>query len=423
MSLFVFFGLIIGLIAFGCPVVTAFLGGSMAYFLLNGLGLQFALKIMLDGTSSFILMAVPLFIFVAYLFDLGTITDRLFAFANKMVGHHPGGLAHVNIFNSLVFSGMSGSAIADTTGIGAMSARAMMREGYSAPFSAAVTISGSLIGPIIPPSIPAVIIAAVTNVSVGKIFMGGIGPGIVMALGLFAYCYWISLRRGYPRAPKARWGERMLSLYHASGALLTPVILIGGIYTGIFTPTEAAAVASVYGLGLVIYYMRGLDIDRLMKATVATVQLTGMVMLLVASVSLITWIITVERVPQFVAIFVADQQLGKYGFLAVLNVVLLILGALLPTEVIIFLFVPIVFPAAQVAGVDPVHFCVVVLVNLMIGLNTPPFGLNLFVASGVLKVPVKDIISETWPMLIVLVGALLCITYIEPIVTFLPSMM
>ena len=423
MTIWLFFITIFALIGLGCPIVFAFLAGSVLYFVLIGQGLAFALKVMLDGTSSFILMAIPFFILAAHLFDEASVTDRIFGFAGKAVGHWRGGLAHVNILNSLIFSGMSGSAVADTSGIGALSARAMTKAGFSREFSAAITISSSIIGPIIPPSIPVLIIAAVTNVSVGQLFLGGIGPGILMALALFVYCWAISFRRDFPRQPKAPIREVLKAFVFAAPALFTPVILMGGIYSGMFTPTEAAAVASLYALLLVPVYGGRYDARRLIALVLSVAKMTAMVMLLVATVADVSWIVTVERLPEGFASWILGLELSTPALLLVFNIVLLALGALLPTEVMIFLFIPIIFPAAVAAGIDPVHFCIVAIVNLMIGLNTPPFGLQLFVASGVLKLPVRAILSESWPMLAVMGGMLLLITYCAPVVTFLPQLL
>lgn len=423
MTIWLFFITIFALIGLGCPIVFAFLAGSVLYFILIGQGLAFALKVMLDGTSSFILMAIPFFILAAHLFDEASVTDRIFGFAGKAVGHWRGGLAHVNILNSLIFSGMSGSAVADTSGIGALSARAMTKAGFSREFSAAITISSSIIGPIIPPSIPVLIIAAVTNVSVGQLFLGGIGPGIVMALALFVYCWAISFRRDFPRQPKASMREVLKAFVFAAPALFTPVILMGGIYSGMFTPTEAAAVASLYALLLVPVYGGRYDARRLIALVLSVAKMTAMVMLLVATVADVSWIVTVERLPEGFASWILRLELSTPALLLVFNIVLLALGALLPTEVMIFLFIPIIFPAAVAAGIDPVHFCIVAIVNLMIGLNTPPFGLQLFVASGVLKLPIRAILSESWPMLVVMGAMLLLITYCAPVVTFLPQLL
>ena len=423
MILAVFFLVILILVLLGCPIVPAFLTGSFIYFFINDISVFHALKIMFNGSLSFILLAVPFFILAAQIMNEGKITFRMFDFANKLVGHFPGGLSHVNILTSIIFSGMSGSAIADTSGVGAMSARAMMDKGFSRPFSTAVTISSAIIGPIIPPSIPIVIYAAVADVSVGQLFVAAIIPGLTMGLALFIYCWVISLKRNYPRTPRAGFREIVVSFRKSVLALITPVILIGGIYSGIFTPTESAAVASLYAIGLSLAYERTVSPAKMFRIGVEVAKLSANILIVVASVSLFSWIVAVEEIPLLVSQWVAGMGLSRPSFLLAVNVILLISGCMLPTEVMLIVFVPIIMPVVTAFGIDPIHFGIIAIVNLMIGLNTPPFGLQLFVASAVLKVNVGDILKESWPMLACLMVVLLLITYVEPLVMFLPRIL
>jgi len=420
LTITLFFVLTLILVLLGCPIVPAFLTGSFVYFFMNDLSIFHAMKIMFNGTLSFTLLAVPFFILAAQIMNHGKITFRMFDFANKLVGHFPGGLSHVNILTSIIFSGMSGSAMADTSGVGAMSARAMMEKGFSRPFSAAVTISSAIIGPIIPPSIPIVIYAWVADVSVASLFLAAIVPGLTMGLSLFIYCWAIAIKRNYPREDRAGFSEIFFALRKSFLALITPVILIGGIYSGIFTPTESAAVASLYAIVLTLVYERSLSPSRLFRIGIEVTKLSANILIIAATVSLFSWIVAVEEIPQLFTQFINRMELTPPAFLLAVNVMLLVSGCILPTQVMLFVFIPIMMPAVLSFGIDPVHFGIVAIVNLMIGLNTPPFGLQLFVASGVLKVSVRDILKESWPMLICLMVVLLLITYVEPLVMFLP---
>jgi len=411
------------LIALGSPIVFAFLGASAAYFLFNGIDIAHAFRIVMGGANSFIFLSIPFFILTAELLNYGKISKNIFDFSNLFVGHIPGGLSHVNILTSIFFAGMSGSAIADMGGIGTLSYRAMVDEGFPRPYSAAVTVSSAIIGPIIPPSIPMVIYGSLVQASIGALFLGGVIPGLLMGLSLSLYCFFISIKRGYPKRTKATSiGEIWSSLKLTIWPLLTPVILLGGIYSGVFTPTEAAVVATLYSMVLLLFE-KNVSLRGLAKIGNNVVRVTAQTVIIIATVALFNWIISIERIPDMVLAFMNNLSLNKVQFLLVTNVLFLILGCFLPTMVLLVAIVPILAPVAAAMGVSLVHFGVIITLNLMIGNTTPPFGMQLFLARSFLKVEINEMLKELWPLIGCLVAVLLLITYIEPLVMFLPNLM
>jgi len=423
MSVLVFGVIIAVLLLFGLPIVYAFLGASLAYFLANGMNVLHAFRITILGANSFVFLAIPFFILTAEFMNYGKISDALFDLANKLVGHIPGGLSHVNILTSVFFAGMSGSAIADMGGIGSLSFRAMDREGFPKPYSAAVTVSSSIIGPIIPPSITMVVYGGLTQASVGALFLGGVIPGLLMGIVLSVYCFFVSRRRGYPRSARPRsLGEVWLAFKRSSLPLMTPVILLGGIYLGVFTPTEAAGVAAFYSLILLLASGKA-SLRGFITVGKNVVRTTAKTLTVIASVALFSWIISIEKVPQMVYDLIVAYDLSRVQFLIVVNIVLLILGCFLPVFVTLLAFIPIIIPIASSLGISLVHFGVIVVVNLMIGSTTPPFGLQLFLAKAILNVEISDVLKEIWPMIIGLVIVVLLATFVEPLVMFLPNTM
>lgn len=419
----IFFLLLAALLLFmGFPIVLTFLFSSLVYFILEGLSLRIMVNVMTNGAYSFILLAIPFFVFAANIMEQSKITKALFGFADDLVGHIPGGLSHVNIVSSIIFSGMSGSAIADTSGIGYIATDAMIKKGFNKAFSAAITIGSASIGPIIPPSIIMVLYADITGASLGRLFMGGIIPGLIMGLSLMVYCFLISKKNNFPRSKKPSLVRILSSFRLAFFPLLTPVILLGGIYGGIFTPTEAAAVASLYAL-MVGYFMGNLTWKKFLSVCKKTIVFTGMIMFIIATASVFSWIIAREQVPQTLTSWFLDMELTKPMLLLIVNVAFLILGSILDTNTLLLIFVPIVVPVLALKGVDLVHFGVIIVLNATIGLKTPPFGMQLFVLSGLTKIPIRDIIYKIWPILIILIGVLFLITFVEPLVMWLPGHM
>lgn len=409
--------------ASGLPVAFALALGCAIYLTLVGtIDVTIVAQRMIFGIDSFLLLSVPFFILAAEVMNTTGTTRRIFQFAHTLVGHVPGGLAHVNVVNSMIFAGMSGSAIADAAGVGMMEVEAMAEAGYPRPFAAALSAASSTVGPIIPPSIPMVIYGSIAQVSVGALFLGGAVPGVIMGLAMMALVYVQAVRRGYPRDPRVTFRQFLQALWEAVPPLLTPVILLGGIYTGIFTPTEAAAAAVLYALALGVLVYREIHLRDLSKLLLRVVENTAMIMFIVTTASVFGWILAREQIPQIIAGFFLDVTRNPVLMLLILNVLFLILGMFMETLAIMLIFLPIVVPIIQTVGIDPVHFGVVVVLNLMIGLLTPPFGMLLFLMSGLTKLPMADILRELVPYIVILIGCLFLISLVPQLVLFVPGL-
>lgn len=409
--------------ASGLPVAFALGVGCAIYMVMVGnIDITIVAVRMIFGIDSFLLLSVPFFILAAEVMNTSGTTRRIFNFAQALVGHIPGGLAHVNVVNSMIFAGMSGSAIADAAGVGMMEVEAMVQEGYPKPFAAALAAATSTIGPIIPPSIPMVIYGSIAQVSVGALFLGGIIPGTMMGLAMMALVYVQALQRGYPREPRVALRGFIAALLAGIPPLLAPAILLGGIYTGFFTPTEAAAVAVLYALflGMVIY--REIGLKQLPKLLLRVVENTAMIMFIVTTASVFGWILAREQIPQTIAAAFLEVTRNPTLMLLILNVLFLILGMFMETLATMLIFFPIVVPIIQAVGIDPVHFGVVAVLNLMIGLLTPPFGMLLFLMSGLTKLPMAEILRELVPYIVILIGCLLLISMVPQLVMFVPNL-
>ncbi|MDR7485307.1 MAG: TRAP transporter large permease [Armatimonadota bacterium] len=409
--------------ASGLPVAFALGLGCAVYMLLVGtIDITIVAQRMIFGIDSFLLLAVPFFILAAEVMNTTGTTRRIFQFAHAVVGHVPGGLAHVNVVNSMIFAGMSGSAIADAAGVGMMEVEAMEGAGYPRPFAAALSAATSTIGPIIPPSIPMVIYGSMAQVSVGALFLGGVIPGAIMGLAMMGLVYLQAVRRGFPREARVTFREFLTVFWKAIPPLLAPAILLGGIYTGFFTPTEAAAVAVLYALvlGMVVY--REIPPHEIPRLALRVVENTAMIMFIVTTASVFGWILAREQIPQAIAAFFLEITRNPVVMLLILNVLFLILGMFMETLAIMLIFLPIVIPIVQALGIDLVHFGVVFVLNVMIGLLTPPFGMLLFLMSGLTKLPMAVILQELVPYIVVLVGCLFLITLVPPLVMFLPGL-
>jgi len=371
---------------------------------------------------SFILLAVPLFIFAANLMNTGAATELIFRFANTLVGRWKGGMGHVNVLASLIFSGMTGSAVADASGLGIMEIEAMRKSGYDDPFSCGITAASATIGPIFPPSIPMIFYSMLSGASVGALFMGGMVPGVLMAVFLMAYVAYISNRRNYPTGVSVGFRQFVRDTLYALPALLTPVILLGGIYTGVVTPTEAGALASLWALVISVVYYRSLGWKQLVEVLKSTAKMTGTVSIIVGAAYSFSYIIAIEHIPAAIGQVFLNITTNKYTFLLIVNVLFLVLGMFMDTMAIMLVFVPMVLPIVNQLGIDLVHFGVVIVLNMMIGLLTPPYGVLLFIVSGISKTPLRPIIIETLPMTCTLIVLLLLMTYVPEIVLFVPRM-
>ncbi|MFM8766430.1 MAG: TRAP transporter large permease [Rubrivivax sp.] len=413
----------LALFMLGFPVVLAIGLPSIAYLLLNDLPLQMVAQRTLYALDSFPLVAVPVFLFVGSLMNTAGISKHIYRFADTAVGRLPGGLAQVNIFGSLVFAGMSGSALADIGGIGRIEIDAMKSKGFNPAFASAVTSSSAIVGPIFPPSIPLILYGTVTGVSVIQLLLGGILPGLLCVASLMIMTAWLSVRRGYPRADRwPGWARLWADMKPALPALMAPVILIGGMLAGWFTPTEIAAVTVAYALLISSLFYRELTWARLIGAALETLRASSAILIIVAVAALFGWVLSVEQVPQAMTKFMLSISTEPWVLLLLVNVLLLVVGMFLDSTTAILVIAPIIAKPLMAAGVDPVHLGMVVIFNLMIGLVTPPMGLGLFLVADIAKVRMQDVLREMLPFYVPLVATLLLITFVPAITLWLPRL-
>ncbi|MFN9279132.1 MAG: TRAP transporter large permease [Betaproteobacteria bacterium] len=407
----------------GFPVVLAIGLPSIAYLLLNDLPLQMMAQRTLYALDSFPLVAVPVFLFVGSLMNSAGISKHIYRFADTAVGRLPGGLAQVNIFGSLVFAGMSGSALADIGGIGRIEIDAMKSKGFNPAFASAVTSASAIVGPIFPPSIPLILYGTVTGVSVIQLLLGGILPALLCVAALMLMTAWLSVRRGYPRAERwPGWARLWADMLPALPALMAPIILIGGMLLGWFTPTEIAAVTVVYALLISSLFYRELTWAKLIGAALETLRASSAILLIVAVAALFGWVLSVEQVPQAMTKVMLSISTEPWVLLLLVNVLLLVVGMFLDSTTAILVIAPIIAKPLMAAGVDPVHLGMVVIFNLMIGLLTPPMGLALFLVADIAKVRMQDVLREMLPFYVPLVVTLLLITFVPAITLWLPRL-
>ena len=423
MSGFIVIAAFVALCVMGFPVVLAIAIPCFVYVVSNGLPLDLVAQRTLYALDSFPLVAVPVFLFVGSLMNSAGISKYIYTFADTAVGRLPGGLAQVNIFGSLVFAGMSGSALADIGGIGRIEIDAMKQKGYDPAFASAVTASSAIVGPIFPPSIPLIIYGTITGVSVIQLLLGGILPGLLCVGGLMLMTAWLAKRRNYQRAE--RWptrGEVWRDMKPALPAILAPVILIVGMLLGFFTPTEIASVTLVYTLLISQFFYRELTLAGLFSAAWETIRASAAILLIVAVAALFGWILSVEQVPQTMTKAMLAISSNPYLLLFMVNILLLLVGMFLDSTTAILVIAPIIAKPLIALGVDPVHLGMIVVFNLMIGLLTPPMGLALFLVSDIAGVKMKDVLRQMGPFYIPLGITLLLITYMPWITTWIPRL-
>lgn len=424
LAAWVMFGLFFLWSFLGMPIGHAMLAAAFVYLIWTGQDLAIVASQSLSGLfSSFVLMSVPLFILSADIMNASKITDRLFEFANLLVGRFRGGLAHVNVVASMIFSGMSGSALADAAGPGKLEVDMMIKAGYSPGFSAALSATSAIIGPIIPPSIPMVIYGVVSNTSIGYLFMGGVIPGVLLGLAQMGVVAAIAKKRNFPIEPEPTRPEAVRTVKTALPALLLPVIMLGGIYSGAVTPTEAAAVAACYALLLALFWYRSLGVMDFINVLVDSSKSTAIVAITIAGALVMNWIVAAEQIPEAMGAWMIGMNMSPAIFLLAVNILLLVLGAFLDTMLMLLIVIPILMPTVISLGIDPVHFGVTSVVNMMIGLVTPPMGELVFLISGVSGVPVAAIGKELWPFLAVLIALLFVLVYVPEITLWLPIQM
>ena len=407
------------------PIGFSMLAAGIAYLLVKGQDPGLVAEQVGNGLyNSYVLLAVPLFVFAANIMNAGTISERIFDFCRVLVGRMRGGLAQVDILVSVVFSGMSGSAIADAAGPGLVTIREMLKKPeYPRGFAAAVVVASATLGPIIPPSIPMVIYALVSGASVGALFLGGVVPGLLMALLMMGVVHVIATRRNMPREEKIPVREWPAIAFRGALPLSLPVVLLGGIYSGVFTPTEAAAVAALHALILAALVYRALTWRSFWAVVLESTRGSAVITIILAGSFILNYAFTAEGVPQAMAQWVEGLQLSQVKFLLLVNLMFLVLGCFLDVSVLLLVFVPMLLPAAKLLGVDLVHFGVLVVLNMMIGLIHPPFGMLLFVTKALTGIPIGEMMKEGWPFLIMLLLLLLAMTLFPQIVLWLPQTM
>jgi C4-dicarboxylate transporter DctM subunit len=414
---------LIGLFAIGVPIAIAMgLAGFSVILLRGNIPIEVTAQRFVTGVDSFPLLAVPFFILAGALMNTGGVTERLVRLANALVGRLTGGLGHVVVVTNMIMAGMSGSAVADAAGTGAVLIPSMVRAGYGAAFSAAVTASASTIGPIIPPSIPFVVFGILASVSIGRLFLGGAIPGILMGLYLMVVVYFVSRKRGYARGEKTSATGLWVAFKGALPALMLPVIILWGIVGGVVTPTEAAVLAVLYALFLGAFVYRELTFSSMAQVFSEAALTTGVIMFIVAGASLLAWMMTREQAGPTLVGAVTSITTDPRLVLLLLNIILLILGCFLETLSLMILLVPVLMPLINALGIDPVHFGVVFTLNLMIGLITPPVGMSMFIACSIAKIRLVDFAREIPLFVVALVLVLLLITYYPPLVLFLPNL-
>ncbi len=426
------FGWFLGLLVIGLPVALVLGGTAIAYMtLVADLPLRIVPQRLFAGLDRFILMSIPFFVLAGFLMNEAQLTDRLIRFANLLVGRWRGGLAQVNVVTSMFFGGITGAATADTAAIGTILIPAMVKEGYRSDFAAAVTVSSSIVGPLIPPSIPMLVYGIASNASIGALFLAGLTPGVVVGLALLALNRRL-LRNFTPTAASfestavdgvgARLREIVRTVRISLIALVMPVIIVGGIVGGVFTPTESSAVAVIYALvvGLAMGTLTGRSIARTMTTAVV---LTAAIMLIIANANLLGWVLAIEQIPQTVSAGFLSLTESRTVFLLIVVVLLLVIGLFLETSGAIIILVPVLLPAATQYGIDPVHFGVVLVFGLVIGLITPPVGLCLFIGSSIARVPVHTLSRALIPFLAVLIVVYLFFVFVPAASLWLPRLL
>ena len=415
---------IIGLSLLGLPIGLSMISASIVYLFVAKQDMGIAAEQLLQGLfNGYTLLAIPLFILAADLMNAGSLSDRLLKFCLALVGRFRGGLGHVNVVANIILSGMSGSAVADAAGLGKLIINLMVRDGkYSPGYAGALTAAASTIGPIIPPSIPLVLYSLVSDTSVGYLFLGGVVPGLIMGLVLMIMNGILARRRNFPVERAVPLREFPAITLEALPALMMPVVLLGGIYGGVMTPTEAAALAALYAYVISVVVYRSITLRQTFDCLLSSAKSSGAVGMLIAGALVFNYVVTREDLPNSLNVMLSGYHLSSYAFLLVVNVLLLILGCLLDASTILLVVVPILIPTAKALGIDMVHFGLVVVVNLMIGLLTPPYGLLLFIVSNFTKQPLRVIVREAVPFILMLILALFIITYVPDTVLWLPRL-
>jgi tripartite ATP-independent transporter DctM subunit len=423
MSLTVLFILFVAMLILGMPIAIAMLASSLLYALFNGMELGFLAIQMYSSLNNFVILAIPFFLLASEVMDRTSVATRMFGFANSIFGVIPGGLGHVNVVTNMIFAGMSGSAVADAGGIGRLNYRAMVENGYPRAFSMSLTAATAVIGPIIPPSIPMVVYAMVANESVAKLFFGGVIPGILLGISLMIYVYWTSLRRGYRSSATFSVAGVLKSSKEAFLPLMTPLMLLGGIYFGVVTVTEASVLAVTYACALGVFAYRLLTLRHFIDSLRSVFRICGPIFIMFPAAKVFGLILITEDVPAQLLEFVGGFAHDPLMIVIFVNAVFFILGCFSDPLVNIMLFMPLFMPLIKASGLSAVHFGVMVVLNCMIGLITPPVGALLFITSSFDEVRFSDLIKEVWPFVVIEAIVLLIIILVPATVTFIPDLL
>ncbi len=425
MALWALVGVVVVGMLLRMPIGFSMLAAGIGYLVAKGQDLGLLAEQVGNGLyNSYVLLAVPLFVFAANIMNAGTVSERIFDFCRILVGRMRGGLAQVDILVSVIFSGMSGSAIADAAGPGLVTIKQMLKKPeYTPGFAGAVVVASATLGPIIPPSIPMVIYALVSGASVGALFLGGVMPGLCMTVLMMSVVHYIARKRNMPREEPIPLKEWPAILFRGALPLSMPIVLLGGIYSGAFTPTEAAAVAALHALVLAAFVFRALSWKAFWGVVLESTRSSAVITIILAGSFMLNYAFTAEGVPQAMAAWVDNLHLSRLQFLFMVNALFLILGCFLDVSVLLLVFVPMLLPAAKLLGVDLVHFGVLVVLNMMIGLIHPPFGMLLFVTKALTGIPIGDMMREGWLFLVMLLGLLVAMTIFPQIVLWLPQTM
>jgi C4-dicarboxylate transporter DctM subunit len=423
MNAAIIFALLILLMLTGMPVSIA-LGLTVLTFLftMTHVPIESVAMKLFTGIDNFEIMAIPLFILAGNFLTHGGVARRMINFATSMVGHFHGGLALAGVFACALFAAVSGSSPATVVAIGSIILPAMIKQGYPKRFGAGVITTSGALGILIPPSIVMVMYSVTTNTSVGQLFMAGVVPGLLLAFLLGLTTWALAKKHDYPRMPRATWGERLTAFRRSAWGLFLIVIVMGGIYTGVFTPTEAAGIAAVYAFVIAVYVYKDLKLKQVGKVLLDSAAMSAMLLYIITNAVLFSFLMTSENVPQAMATWLTSQGLGPIGFLIVVNLLLLLAGNVMEPSSIVLIMAPILFPVATKLGIDPVHFGIIIVVNMEVGMCHPPVGLNLYVASGITKMGISELTVAVMPWLLTMIGFLLLITYVPAISLWLPRL-
>lgn len=423
MEVIILFSTFLVLLLIGMPIAFALGIASLAYLLLEGISLTIVPQRLYAGIDTFVLLCIPGFVLAGNLMNVGNITENIVRFSNALLGHIRGGLGLANVGGSMIFGGISGTAVADSASIGSVMIPGMAKSGYDKPFAAAVTAASSTVGPIIPPSVPMIIAGSLSGVSVGRMFLAGAVPGLLLGLAMMITVYILAVRRGYPKGARVPFLQLLREARTAFWALLMTAIILYGIIGGFFTPTEASIVASLYALVVGMYVYKGLSWRKLPAILTDTVFTSAALLLMVGLANLFGWILTSEQIPQMIAGLILTISENPLVVILILNLILLFVGAFMETIAALIILFPALLGVATGVGMDPVHFAVMAVLNLMIGLTTPPVGVCLFVVAGIGKLPMLTVARAIVPFLVCNLAVLLLVSYVPAISLWLPTLL